>query len=112
MKNLIEILIRLLWPRPQPGSGGAATAMTRRTLFKASAGMAAVLAGVPYKPYVLPNAAIFESLFRNEIDAKAIDAVNDFTRSRVREDGYYRRIVTPVFTKDVDELKTWSTPIA
>ena len=40
-----------------------------------------------------PNAALFEALERPGMEQAAIDAVNNFTRTKMREDGFYRKII-------------------
>jgi hypothetical protein len=47
--------------------------------------------------------AIFESLSTPGHEKQGIDAVNDFTRTRMREDSFYRRIM-PQLKIDNDEL--------
>jgi hypothetical protein len=46
----------------------------------------------------LLNEALFEKLAsRNAtLEKQAVDAVNDFTRTKMREDGFYRRIMPPI----------------
>ncbi len=46
----------------------------------------------------LLNEAIFEKLASRDpgLEKQAIDAVNDFTRTKMREDGFYRRIMPPI----------------
>ena len=41
----------------------------------------------------LLNEAIFEKLASRDplLEKQAVDAVNDFTRTKMREDGFYRR---------------------
>ncbi len=51
----------------------------------------------------LLNAAVFESLATPGREKIAIDAVNDFTREKMREDGFYRRIL-PMLPIDNDDL--------
>jgi hypothetical protein len=51
----------------------------------------------------LVNEALFENLSTPGHEKVAIDAVNDFTRVRMREDGFYRRIMPPL-TIGNDEL--------
>ncbi len=51
----------------------------------------------------LVNEAIFESLATPGHEKTAIDAVNDFTRTRMREDGFYRKIMPPLQISN-DEL--------
>jgi len=42
------------------------------------------------------NEALFEQLGTPGLEKRAIDAVNDFTRTKMREDGFYRRILPPL----------------
>lgn len=44
------------------------------------------------------NEAIFEKLSSHDpgLEKQAVDAVNDFTRTKMREDGFYRRIMPPL----------------
>lgn len=49
------------------------------------------------------NAAIFEQLSNPDLSQQAADAVNDFTRTRMREVGFARRIMPPLTITD-DEL--------
>ena len=44
------------------------------------------------------NEAIFEKLAARDplLEKPAVDAVNDFTRTKMREDGFYRRIIPPL----------------
>lgn len=42
------------------------------------------------------NEALWEQLKTPGLEKRAIDAVNDFTRTKMREDGYYRRIIPPL----------------
>jgi len=51
----------------------------------------------------LLNETLFEQLSTPGMEKQAIDAVNDFTRTRMREDGFYRRILPPLQISD-DEL--------
>lgn len=44
----------------------------------------------------LLNDTLFEQLQTPGMEKKAIDAVNDFTRTKMREDGFYRRIMPPL----------------
>jgi hypothetical protein len=46
----------------------------------------------------LLNEAIFEKLSSHDhvLEKQAVDAVNDFTRTKMREDGFYRRIMPPI----------------
>jgi len=49
------------------------------------------------------NETLFEQLATPGMEKNALDAVNEFTRVRVREDGFYRRILPPVQVSN-DEL--------
>lgn len=49
------------------------------------------------------NDTLFEQLQTPGMEKQAIDAVNDFTRTKMREDGFYRRIMSPL-TISNDEL--------
>jgi len=46
----------------------------------------------------LRNEALFEKLSSRDpvLEKEAVDAVNDFTRTKMREDGFFRRIIPPV----------------
>lgn len=44
----------------------------------------------------LLNNTIFEQLQTPGMEKTAVDAVNDFTRTRMREDGIYRRVLPPL----------------
>ncbi len=46
----------------------------------------------------LLNEAIFEKLSSRDpaLEKQAVDAVNDFTRTKMREDGFYRRLMPPI----------------
>src|SRR4051812_39408291 len=49
------------------------------------------------------NKAVFETLVTPSMRKQAMDAVNDFTRMKMREDGFYQRINPPLKISD-DEL--------
>jgi hypothetical protein len=51
----------------------------------------------------LLNETLFEQLDTPGMQKQAVDAVNDFTRTKMREDGFYRRIMPPL-TITNDEL--------
>lgn len=51
----------------------------------------------------LLNETLFEQLNTPGMEKQAIDAVNDFTRTKMREDGFYRRILPPLQISN-DEL--------
>ena len=51
----------------------------------------------------LLNETLFDQLDTPGMQKQAIDAVNDFTRTKMREDGFYRRIMPPL-TITNDEL--------
>jgi len=49
------------------------------------------------------NEALFEKLSSHDrlMEKEAVDAINDFTRTKMREEGFYRRIMPPLtLTKD------------
>ena len=48
------------------------------------------------------NEAFFDQLATPGMEKNALDAVNEFTRVRVREDGFYRRILPPVQVSNDD----------
>lgn len=48
------------------------------------------------------NEALFEQLATPGMEKNALDAVTEFTRVRVREDGFYRRIMPPVQVSNDD----------
>jgi len=50
------------------------------------------------------NEALFEKLASRDpvLEKQAVDAVNDFTRTKMREDGCFRRIMPPVPVSDDD----------
>jgi len=45
------------------------------------------------EPTAEANAELFAALSDPEMEQDAIDAINDFTRTRMREDGFFRRIL-------------------
>lgn len=49
------------------------------------------------------NQTIFDQLNTPGMEKTAIDAINDFTRTKMREDGFYRRIIPPLQISN-DEL--------
>lgn len=49
------------------------------------------------------NETLFEALNNPGMYKQAVDAVNDFTRTKMREDGFYRRILPPLQISN-DEL--------
>lgn len=49
------------------------------------------------------NETLFEQLQTPGMEKQAIDAVNDFTRTKMREEGFYRRILPPLQISN-DEL--------
>jgi len=51
----------------------------------------------------LLNEELFERLSTPGMEKQAIDAVNDFTRTKMREDGFYRRVLPPLQISN-DEL--------
>ena len=42
------------------------------------------------------NETLFEQLSKPGVEKELVDAVNDFTRIKMREDGFYRRIMPPI----------------
>ena len=46
----------------------------------------------------LLNETLFEKLSSGDarLEKQAVDAVNDFTRTKMREDGFYRRVMPPL----------------
>lgn len=50
----------------------------------------------------LLNETLFEQLESPTMQKQAIDAVNDFTRTKMREDGFYRRIMPPLTVTNDD----------
>ena len=46
----------------------------------------------------LLNETLFEKLSSHDpvMEKQAVDAVNEFTRTKMREDGFYRRIMPPL----------------
>ena len=57
----------------------------------------------PQSETQLLNETLFEQLNTPGMEKTAIDAVNDFTRTKMREDGFYRRILPPLQISN-DEL--------
>jgi len=51
----------------------------------------------------LLNETLFDQLTTPGMEKRATDALNDFTRTKMREDGFYRRIIPPI-TVSNDEL--------
>jgi len=51
------------------------------------------------------NEILFDKLASRDpvLEKQAVDVVNDFTRRKMREDGFYRRILKPVAVSN-DEL--------
>lgn len=49
------------------------------------------------------NETLFEQLSTPGLEKQAVDAVNDFTRTKMREDGFYRRVIPPLQISN-DEL--------
>jgi hypothetical protein len=62
--------------------------------------------GVPKAEVNKLNAAVFEALNAKNTKS-AIDAVNDFTRQKMREDGFFRKIM-PALDVTNDELDTFT----
>lgn len=48
------------------------------------------------------NETLFDQLDTPGMQKQAIDAVNDFTRTRMREDGFYRKIMPPLKIENSD----------
>lgn len=61
----------------------------------------------------LLNETIFEQLRTPGMEKVAIDAINDFTRVRMREDGFYRRILPPlqINNDDLDRQVDTDKPV-
>jgi hypothetical protein len=61
----------------------------------------------------LINQALFEQLSTPGMEKQAIDAVNDFTRIKMREDGFYRRIMPPltITNEDLDRQVDTDKPV-
>lgn len=59
------------------------------------------------------NDALFEQLGTPGMQKQAIDAVNDFTRTRMREDGFYRKIMPPltISNDDLDRQVDTDKPV-
>ena len=51
----------------------------------------------------LLNETLFEQLSTPGMEKTAVDAINDFTRTKMREDGFLRRIMPPLQISN-DEL--------
>lgn len=61
---------------------------------------------VPSQDTMLLKEILFEKLASRDpvLEKQAVDAVNDFTRRKMREDGCYRRILQPIPVSN-EELK-------
>jgi len=63
----------------------------------------------------LINEALFEKLSSNDsgLVKQAIDAVNDFTRTKMREDGFFRRIMPPlpISNDELDRQQDTDKPV-
>jgi hypothetical protein len=63
----------------------------------------------------LLNEAIFEKLSSRDpvLEKQAVDAVNDFTRTKMREDGFYRRIMPtiPISNDQLDRQVDTDKPV-
>lgn len=59
------------------------------------------------------NEALFDQLDTPGMQKQAIDAVNDFTRTKMREDGFYRRIMPPltISNDDLDRQVDTDKPV-
>ncbi len=57
------------------------------------------------------NETIFEKLASRDryMEKQAVDAINDFTRTKMREDGFYRRIMPPLPITNDDLDRQWDT---
>ena len=64
----------------------------------------------------LLSQAIFEKLSSRDpgLEKQAVDAVNDFTRTKMREDGFYRRIMPPIpiSNDDLDRQVDTDKPVS
>ena len=58
----------------------------------------------------LINEAILEQLTTPGMQKQAIDAINDYTRTTMREDGFYRRIIPPLPVTNGDLHRQVDTP--
>ena len=63
----------------------------------------------------LLNETIFEKLSSRDpvLEKQAVDSVNDFTRTKMREDGFYRRIMpaTPITNDELDRQVDTDKPV-
>jgi hypothetical protein len=61
----------------------------------------------------LVNETLYDQLATPGMEKQAIDAVNDFTRARMREDGFYRRILPPlqISNDDLDRQVDTDLPV-
>lgn len=61
----------------------------------------------------LANDAFFEQISTPGLEKQAIDAVNDFTRTKIREDGFYRRLIPPlkIENRDLDRQSDTDKPV-
>lgn len=63
----------------------------------------------------LVSEAIYEKLASDDVyqQKQAVDAVNDFTRNKMREDGFYRRILPfiPIKNSDLDRQQDTDKPV-
>jgi hypothetical protein len=59
------------------------------------------------------NETLFEQLGTPGLEKRAIDAVNDFTRVKMREDGFFRRIIPPlqISNDDLDRQVDTDKPV-
>lgn len=73
------------------------------------------MAGMTQEETRLVSRAIFEKLASRDpvLEKQAVDSVNKFTRTKVREDGYYRKIMPPIpITNDeLDRDVTHDRPV-
>ena len=118
--NLLNAIRRLVNAGVDPGGIACPSGVSRRDFLKAC-GITAVSVSVPATSLWLPesrgrivsprfskdsdelrdvdilaiNETLFKKLVANPVEQEVIDAVNDFSRSKIREDGFYRRLVPP-----------------
>lgn len=61
----------------------------------------------------LLNEALFEQLATPGMEKQAIDAVNDFTRIKMREDGFFRKILPPlpISNDELDRVVETDKPV-
>ena len=61
----------------------------------------------------LLNETLFEQLATPGLEKQAVDAINDFTRERVREDGFWRKLIPmlPIQNSDLDRQYDTDLPV-